>query len=266
MTKSCHCEDWNTCSHPWQLADEGAGTIVKSKTKMYWGHKASLVGLPKQGIPLDAVAIADAATHDGKTFFPHVKQLFEHIPEVRFWFDRALYDSACHDSELKLCFQKEFNIELITSHNPRRKQSITEGLPRGMSQLTPYGDVICRHNQIMDYQGTRWDTERFIYGAPRDDSGSIVCLTCPLKINCCPTAKTGRTITIPFELLSHIDPNDPPMAKRYKAIMTRRPSIERMIKRLKCDLSDDRLSKRGNVSFQAHLDKTMIAFHTLLRS
>jgi hypothetical protein len=55
------------------------------------------------------------------------------------------------------------------------------------------------------------------------------------------------------------------MAKRFKAIMARRPSVERMIKRLKCDLSDDRLTKRGNDSFQAYLDKTMIAFHVLLR-
>jgi len=48
------------------------------------------------------------------------------------------------------------------------------------------------------------------------------------------------------------------MAKRFEAIMTRRPSVERMIKRLKCDLNDDRLKKRGNRSFQAYLDKTMI--------
>ena len=46
---------------------------MKSKTKMVWGHKASVIGLPKQGIALDAVAIADAATHDGQTFFPQVK-------------------------------------------------------------------------------------------------------------------------------------------------------------------------------------------------
>ena len=45
----------------------------------------------------------------------------------------------------------------------------------------------------------------------------------------------------------------------------RRPSVERMIKRLKYDLSDDRLSKRGNESFHAYLDKTMIAYHLLLR-
>ena len=55
------------------------------------------------------------------------------------------------------------------------------------------------------------------------------------------------------------------MAKRFKAIMTRRPAVERMIKRLKCDLGDDRLSKRGNDSFQASLDKTVISYHLLIR-
>jgi hypothetical protein len=73
-------------------------------------------------------------------------------------------------------------------------------------------------------------------------------------------------VTIPFTTLSHIDPKDPPMAKRFKAMMTRRPSVERIIKRLKCDLSDDRLKKRGNAAFQAYLDKTLIAFHILLRN
>ena len=134
-----------------------------------------------------------------------------------------------------------------------------------MRRLTPYGDLICMHRKIMEYQGTRWDTERFIYGPPCDESGQILCSQCPHKSDCCPQATKGRTTTIPFDLMSHIDPNDPPMAKRFKAIMSRRPSVERMIKRIKCDFSDDHLTKRGNASFQANLDKTMIAFHILLR-
>ena len=73
-------------------------------------------------------------------------------------------------------------------------------------------------------------------------------------------------MNISFDKLPHINPADPPMAKRFRAMMTRRPSVERMIKRLKCDLSDDRLKKRGNAAFQAYLDKTMIAFHMPLRS
>ena len=73
VTKHCHCENWQTCPHPWELADDGAGTIVKSNGKMIWGHKASVLGLPRQGIPLDAVAIADGATFDGETFFLMLK-------------------------------------------------------------------------------------------------------------------------------------------------------------------------------------------------
>ena len=68
-------------------------------------------------------------------------------------------------------------------------------------------------------------------------------MTCQHQVWCCPNAFTGRTITVSFDRLPHIDPKDPPMAKRYKAIMSRRPSVERIIKRLKCDLGDDRLSR-----------------------
>jgi hypothetical protein len=95
--------------------------------------------------------------------------------------------------------------------------------------------------------------------------GKAACTWCSNKAACCPNASWGRTLTVSFDALPHIDPEDPPMAKRFKAIMSRRPVVERMIKRLKCDLSDDRLSKRGTLSFQAYLDKTIIAFHHLLR-
>ncbi|MFC1814533.1 hypothetical protein ACFL0M_01050 [Thermodesulfobacteriota bacterium] len=62
--------------------DYGAGTIVKSNKKMIWGHKISVLGLPRQGIALDASAVADAATFDGETLLPHVEVLFENLHEV----------------------------------------------------------------------------------------------------------------------------------------------------------------------------------------
>jgi len=266
LTKNCRCEDWTTCSHEWQQRDEGAGTIVKSNNKMYWGHKASIVGYPRQGIPLDVAAASDAATFDGKTLYPHVVRLFEELPEIKGQIERVLYDSACDDEELKKRFQDDLGIELKASLNPRRRKDVTENLPRGMEKLTPYGEVICAAGHEMEYQGMRIENEKFIYGPPLDAHGLLLCLKCEHKIDCCPRADNGRTITIAFDLLSHIDRNDPPMAKRFKAIMMRRPSVERMIKRLKRDLGDDRLSKRGNASFQATLDKTMIAFHSLLRN
>ncbi len=266
VTKKCHCEQWSSCPHEWELSDEGAGTIVKSKTKMVWGHKASVLGLPKQGIALDAVAIMDAATHDGQTFFPHVKKVLACYPELAASIERVLYDSACDDAELKARFHDKLGVELKASFNPRRAKAITKDLPRGIAKITPYGVPICLAGHELDYQGIRYDSEKFIYEAPRRDDGSSVCVSCSERAVCCNrSTQSGRTITVSFDTLAHIDPNDPPMAKRFKAIMTRRPSVERMIKRLKCDLGDDRLSKRGNESFQAYLDKTMISYHLLIR-
>lgn len=265
VTKRCCCEDWRLCRHPWELADDGAGTIVKSNHKMYWGHKASVIGLPRQGIPLDAAAIADAATFDGETFYPHIQKVFETYPEITPWIDNVLYDSACDNKELKEKFWEDMGIELKASLNPRRKKVITKHLPRGIKFITPYGVPICMAEHEMDYKGMRYENGKYIYQAPLGDNGLTVCINCKHKEDCCPHSNSGRIITVSFDLMPHIDSNDPPMAKTFKAIMKRRPSVERMIKRLKCDLSDDRLSKRGNASFQAYLDKTMIAFHILLR-
>jgi hypothetical protein len=266
VTKRCRCEDKNNCKHEWALADDGAGTIVKSSNKMHWGHKASILGLPRQGVPLDAAAVLDAATFDGETLYPHVKKLFEEHPEIEPWIERVLYDSACDNKELKDKFQKELGLELKTSLNPRRRKEVMEALPRGLEKVTPYGVPVCIAGYEMDYKGIRYGSEKFIYQTPVNEDEVPVCLSCEHKIDCCPNSNTGRTINISFDVLPHINPDDPPMAKRFKAIMSRRPSVERMIKRLKCDLSDDRLSKRGNASFQAYLDKTMIAFHILLRN
>jgi len=267
-TKNCRCKDKDSCSHPWILADDGAGTIVKGKgsKKMYWGHKAAIIGLPQKGIPLDAKCVADAATHDRQTFLPHVIDLFKNLPEIKSWIENALYDSACDDQKLKDQFQNELGIGLKTSLNPRRRQTITDGLPQGMAKLTPYAGLFCNGGFEMQYKGMRHDQEKFIYQAPADENGSSVCLGCEHRHSCCPLSAKGRVVTIQFDMLPHIDPQDPPMAKRFKALMTRRPAVERMIKRLKCDLGDDRLTKRGNASFQAYLDKTMIAFHILLRT
>jgi len=265
LTKNCRCENRETCKHPWVLADEGAGTIVKSNNKMYWGHKASIIGFPRQGVPLDAVPISDASTFDGETLYPHVKRLFDDLPEIKSSIKRILYDSACDDQELKEKLHEDFGIELKASLNPRRKKEVTENLPNGIEKITPYGVPICIAGHEMEYKGMRYENKKFIYQAPQNSDNSPLCLTCQYKPNCCPNSlTTGRVINISFDLLPHIDTDDPPMAKRFKAIMSRRPSVERMIKLLKCDLSDDRLTKRGNDSFQAYLDKTLIAFHILL--
>lgn len=266
VTKNCRCENQENCSHPWDLADDGAGTIVKSHGKMIWGHKASVLGLPRQGVALDATAVTDAATFDGETLLPHVEMLFENLPEVKPWIDRVLYDSACDNGKLKDTFMDRFGIELKASFNPRRRKSVTQNLPTGMAKITASGNLICIGGFEMDYKGARFDFDKFIYQAPLDENKVSVCSGCLHKLTCSPQSTKGRAVTLSFDMLPSIEPDDPPMAKRFKAIMMRRPSVERMIKRLKLDLSDDRLRKRGNDSFQAYLDKTLIAYHMLLRS
>jgi hypothetical protein len=265
VTKKCHCEDKTTCIHAWELADDGAGTVVKSGGKMYWGHKASIIGYPDQGVPLDVIAISDASTFDGKTLYPHVERLFNQLPTLQASIKTVLYDSACDDQTLKNDFMDTWEINLRASMNPRRKKPITEGLPRGIEKITPYGIPVCIAGYEMEYIGIRYQSEQFVYKAPSDDNQKPVCNTCSHKKECSPNSTTGRTIQVSFDTLPYIDTKDPPMSKKFKAMMTKRPSVERMIKQLKCDLSDDRLSKRGNNSFQAHLDKAMIAFHLLYR-
>ncbi len=264
-TKKCNCKDKEECNHEWELTDDGAGTIVKSSKRIYWGHKASIIGYPEQGIIIDAAPVADSATFDGKTIYPHLKEVLETYPHLKGEIDMMLYDSACDDDALKKLFKQDFDIKLKTSTNPRRQKDITENLPRGIKKITPFGNVQCISGKDLEYNGIRYDQEKFIFSAPKNEKGKSACTFCEKKEECCPNSEKGRIATISFDLMPFINPDDPPMAKRFKAIMKLRPSVERMIKTIKCDLTDPHLTKRGNSSFKAYLDKTMIAYHQMLR-
>ena len=133
--------------------------------------------------------------------------------------------------------------------------------------MSPIGTLTCAAGETMTYLGVRWETEKFLYGPPAtDDGAATACETCPLRDSCCRQGvQGGRHVTIPFEKLPHIEPQDPPMARRFKAIMSRRSAVERAIKRLKIDLGDPQLTRRGNDAFQGHLDRSLLAFHLLLQ-
>ncbi len=79
----------------------------------------------------------------------------------------------------------------------------------------------------MDYKGMRYENEKYIYQVPNDSDDEPVCLTCQHQIECYPDSLTDRIINISFALLPHMDVEDPPMSRRFKAIMSRRPSVER---------------------------------------
>ena len=76
-----------------------------------------MLGFPRQGVPLDARAIKDAATFDGKTLYPQVEELFEMYPEIQSSVERVLYDSASDSDEIKEKFKDNLGIEVKASFN-----------------------------------------------------------------------------------------------------------------------------------------------------
>lgn len=267
LTKSCRCGDRENCPHPWEMSDNGAGTIVKHGGKMYWGHKSSIIGLPDQGVPLAALAMADSANHDSQSLPDTLEFMKTHFPELMNNAEYLLDDCAADSDILKQRIFNSFGLEVNCSVNPKRRKTIgAEDLPKGMQKLTPAGYLYCQAGHEMDFLGTRTGDGTFLYGPPRKNGNEICCRECPIREHCCRKNNSGgRRIAIRTGMLPHISPEAPPMAKRFQKRMKKRTAVERIIYRLKCRLGDRYLHKRGNHNYQATLDKSMFAFHLLIR-
>jgi len=263
-SKSCRCKDRANCPHPWVSADDGAGTVVKSTGKMYWGHKASTISFANQEILLDAVAMTDAASHDSQSLPAHVARVFKLHPDLGDVVTRILDDGAADDRTLKDFFWTEWEIELLAPVNPRRRGPITKDLPRGIDHVTPTGTPVCREGYPFEFVTCRHDTQKFVFQAPRGEDGIPVCWQCPQRPECYRGDMGSRRVTIDFQRLPWLDPQFPQVSKRFAKIMARRTVIERLHKLMKDDFGDDRLSKRGTKAFQARLDKTLLAMHLAL--
>jgi hypothetical protein len=263
-TKNCRCTDREHCDHAWINADEGAGTVVKSTGKMYWAHKASTLCFADQEVLLDAVALNDAASHDSQSLVPHLSRLLSRHPDLKGVVTRVLDDGAADDPALKSQIKTAFDIELLAPINPRRRGSIRDDLPRGIDHLTPRGVPVCGAGYPFELQGFRKATERFIFAAPEATPGESVCLGCALRGDCYRGESSGRRVTIAADRLPWLDQDFPQLSKRFGKAMARRTGIERIHKLMKFDCGDDRLTKRGTSSFQARLDKTLLAMHVLL--
>ena len=263
-TKNCRCSDRQHCDHVWINADAGAGTVVKSTGKMYWGHKASTLSFAQQEVLLDAVAMSDAASHDSQSLVPHLSRLLRRHPDLRGLVTRVLDDGAADDPKLKASIREQFGIELLAPINPRRRQPIRGALPRGIDHLTPRGVPVCEAGYPFGLLGFRKATEHFLFRAPQDAEGKSVCQGCSLRAGCYRGQSGGRVATISADRLPWLDRELPQLSKRFAKAMARRTSIERLHKLMKFDLGDDRLTKRGNDTFQARLDKTLLAMHVLL--
>lgn len=263
--KSCRCSERAHCPHPWQLADAGAGTVVKSANQMYWAHKASTLVFPQQGVLLDAAAMRDAASHDSTSLLESCERLFADHPTLHGRINTAFDDGAADDVALKAQMKKRWEIELMTPINPRRRKAQKKDLGRGLEQITAMGTPVCRQGFPFDFVGCRHADERFIFRAPNDATGTPVCTDCPGRTECYRGESGARQVTIAFKRLPWIDPAHPQLSVRFQNEMALRTAIERVHKQMKYDLGSEELSKRGNDAFQARLDKTLWATHILLR-
>jgi hypothetical protein len=176
----------------------------------------------------------------------------------------VLDDGAADDPQLKASIREQFGIELLAPINPRRRQPIRGELPRGIDHLTPRGVPVCEAGYPFELLGFRKATKHFLFHAPQDAEGKSVCQGCTLRAGCYRGQSGGRVATISADRLPWLDRELPQLSKRFAKAMARRTSIERLHKLMKFDLGDDRLTKRGNDTFQARLDKTLFAMHVLL--
>jgi len=263
-SKACRCGDRGHCDHEWTNADDGAGTVVKSTGKMYWGHKASTLGFPGQEVLLDAVAMSDAASHDSKSLLPHLNRLFQRHPDLKGLVTRVLDDGAADDLKLKAAIQEDLEIEVLAPINPRRRSPIRDGMPRGIDHLTPRGVPVCRAGYPFELLGVRHDTAHFLFAAPKGEHGQSVCQGCGLRVGCYRGQSGGRQVTIRQSRLplagSGIPTTLQAVPESHGSADVDRASAQADEIRLR----GDRLTKRGNAAFQARLDKTLLAMHVLL--
>jgi len=264
--KSCRCPDWKDCPHLWVSADEGAGTVVKSGGKKIWGHKASTFAFAGQELLVDAVAMTDAATHDSRSLLVHLERLADRFPAVLRQVRVVLDDGALDDEKIRKAVKEKFEAELVVKPNPRGKKAITQGLPAGIEEVTVAGVPVCRAGYPFDFLGCRHAEKRFLFRAPDDEQGRPVCGDCPEREDCLRRQGERRHLSLPFETLPHLDPRLPHLSRRFERLTAKRTVIERIHKLMKFDYGAERLTKRGNRSFQATLDKTLLAMHLVAAS
>ena len=263
-TKNCRCKDRERCRHPWVSADPGAGTVVKAGGAMHWAHKASTLCFAGQDVLLDAVAMTDGAIHDSRSVEPHLARLFERLPELKGVVVGLLDDGAADDAGLKERVRRNFEMELVTSQNPRGRKALTKDLPRGIEKVTPTGTPVCLAGLPMDLLGCRHTTGHFLFVAPDLDDGRPACDGCQFKAQCCRPGTRRRQASIAFDRLPWIDPGLPQLSRRYASLMASRTVIERVHNLMKYVFGETRLRKRGMASAQATLDKTLWAMHVVL--
>jgi hypothetical protein len=263
LSKRCSCSNKETCEHPWEETDQGSGVVVKNNNKMYWAHKASVVGFPASQIPIDAVAVNYASTNDGKTLKPHTQRLRKNVPVVVENTERVLVDGAYNTPDNRDYVRNTLGAEIYSPINPGNiKVPSAKGI-RGIDHFTKNGVPICDASFALEMKGKDEFRHQYMWGPPTLDGQQAVCATCIFKEQCCPSGQ-GRTLRVDAADFPQIDWKNPQHLLRWKHHYNKRSAIERIIKVIKVDYSAERFNKRDNLNFQGHLDKSILAIHMYL--
>ncbi len=166
-TKRCQCPQWQDCPHDRVSADVGAGAVVKAGRKMYWAHKVSTFALggPIE-IPLDAVAMMDAASHDSRSLVPHLERIETRFPDVIKNLDIVLDDSALDDEAIRKQVKDCQGLDLRVEPNRRARKAIEKDLPKGIDRITGGGTPVCEAGFPLDLLDVRKKLEQFLFRAP----------------------------------------------------------------------------------------------------
>ena len=264
MRKRCGCgkQKWEHCEHPWFPTDSGAAVVVKGKTRIYWGHKASVASFADSEVPFDVRVCQYGAQNDGKTLVPHLEVLMRELPKSILPLQYILADDAYRHNKAEVArFGKE--ARLITPVHGRKADASLAQNFEGISHFTPAGVPVCENGHRFQMLGRDIGSERYIWAAPYGEAGQSVCNGCPFASSCL-NKGTRRHIRVPRGLQPHIDWEHPQHFSREQARYRKRTGVERAIKRLKVDLRGEHLTHRDALRVQAHLDRKLLTLHLLL--
>jgi len=263
IRKSCDCgrDHWDRCEHGWKPTDPGAAVVVKGPTRIYWAHKASIVGFGLSEIPIDGRVLQYAADSDGKTLLPHLELLQTDIPESIRTLRHVLADDAYRENRAAVACVVDGAQLTVPVHGKQVPVAVASAFA-GIDRFTPAGIPVCDSGHRFELRGRDLTHQRYIWTAPDHVDGRPVCATCPRARAC--TTRDRRHIRVARADLPQIDWDHPQHFSRIRARYGKRTGIERAIKRLKVDLQGDRLTHRDAHRVQAHLDRKLLALHLLL--
>lgn len=245
--------------------DDNVGIMRKSNTVTYIAHKVALVCGVKSELPLSR-SVFKGGEHDGTTLKATLEQVKQDLPEE--WLKHVKYVSAdgiYQNAENQIKTKEILQAKLLSPINPRKIKE-QELDTRGMEKLDKYGASRCISGHRLELKGYDATKQQYVWTCPVFDSkykqdGLSCSEAC--HIQCCNGAKTGRTIRIPQSLTPQIDPEFPQHLQSFKIKYAERTAIERVNAQAKEGLNMRRVHKRGRAAVEAHVDRCIIAAHTL---